>query len=132
VGNVTFFYPANTMYFRRTYCAGFALPVGCIASNLAAHALLTLYLPINQDLILGLNPHFEAATSKSYSLYDVFDLPNCFSRIGGVLSPGTIAIEFGTYPPDRVYRIRLGVGLAVDPSQNVDLPQKANYWRANP
>jgi hypothetical protein len=132
VGNVTFFYPPIIMNFPRTYCYGFALPVGCAGSALTGGNLVTTYTPINQFLQLKLNPAFLAATSNKYSLDYVFDLAECYSYIDGVLSPGTIAVEFGTYAPERVYRFRLGVGLAVDPLQNVDLPQLPNYWRANP
>jgi len=131
VGNVTFFYPAIMPNFPRTYCFGFALPVGCAGSVIVGDTLQSSYTPISQFVSLRLQPRFYATTSNKYSLDYVFDLVNCWSWEHGVLSPATIAIELGTYPPDRVYRIRLGVGIPVDHSQNVDLPQLPGYWRPN-
>lgn len=132
VGNVTFTYPANKMFFRRSYCRGFALPVGCVGSAVAGGNLVTTYAPIDQYLVLRIQPRFYAPTSNTYSIDYCFDLLNCWSYLSGVLSPGSIAIEFGTYPPDRNYRIRLGVGLPVDQAQNVDLLAIPGYWRVDP
>lgn len=132
MGNVTFFYPPVIMNFSRAYVRGFALPVGCVGSTLSGMDLLTTYSPINQFVQLRIQTRFFAPSSNHYSLDYVFDLDNCWSYIGGVLSPGTIALELGTYNPDRNWRIRLGVGLPVDLSQSVNLPVLANYWRPFP
>lgn len=129
MGNVTFIYPNPMINTPRSYVKGFALPVGSGGSALVGSDLVTTYVPGNQFVQLRIQARFLAATSNTYSLDYIFDLPNCWSWIGGVLSAAAITMSFGCFTPDLAFRVRFAPFLPVDASQSVDLPAIPSSWR---
>ena len=128
MGNVTLNYTGGNQNVVRAYIKGFTVQSGVTNLALSGQILSFDYSPALLHWDLRISDEFYPASSNVYSLDHVFDLPNCFSYVGGVLTPTSINFGLMYVPGEIAFRLGTLPGAAGDPSWQVDLPVLSDYW----
>jgi len=129
MGNITFIYPSQKIWFPRTYVKGFVSCVGTSHFTWDGEYLEFYYLYPITRLVCGVYDHFIPLTSNVYSLDYVFDPDKSTIYQSGIPIPAAVPIDFKYVPADFSYRIVLVSQLPVDPATVVDYGQPAGYWQ---
>ncbi len=128
MGNVTIIYSEGIQWLNRAMVKGFCNQPIITNTSLVGDVWAFEYTPAALRWEMKIDARFLPPSSNTYSLDFVFDLPNCWSFVGGVHSPLSVAIALQFIPGEGSIRIGTQGGNSGDPLTAVNLAPLSGYW----